>query len=63
MLLANLLELRLLRVGQVQLTQRNAESARTKPLTSASAARASARTLREHDSRGKQPNHRNPCCH
>jgi hypothetical protein len=46
MLLANLLELRPLGFGQVQLTQRNAESARAKPVTSTSTARASARTLR-----------------
>src|SRR5688572_14139113 len=49
MLLANLLELRPLRLGEVQLTKRNPQSARTKRLTSATAARATARTLCERD--------------
>jgi hypothetical protein len=62
MLLANLLELRPLRLGEIELTKRKADSARSEPASGA-AARATARTLREGDSRRKQPNHRNPCCH
>jgi hypothetical protein len=60
MLLANLFELRLLRLGEIQLTERNPESARTTPITSATTTRPAARTLRERDhAGGEQPNRRN----
>jgi hypothetical protein len=63
MLFANLFELCSLRLGEIQLTERNPESTRTEPITPATT-RPTTLPLGERDhTRGNQPNHRNRCCH
>jgi hypothetical protein len=61
MLLADLLELRLLSLGEIQLTKRQTESG-AESVSPAAATRAATRSLGECRPSRKQPSHNHPDC-